>query len=101
MKAILLATSATLLGLSAAGASALPVTKVDKPEGASLVEPVHAWRYHRNCGWRGGRWVVDLGGGRLVVCRPYRPGRAWVWRDEGPRHGWYHPRDRRWSFDRW
>jgi hypothetical protein len=67
-----------------------------------MVELAQAWRYHRNCGWRGGRWVIDLGAGRIVACRPNRPrGADWHWRSEGPRHGWYHRRDRRWHFDRW
>lgn len=66
----------------------------------TLVEPAQ-WRYHRKCSWRGGRWIVDLGAGRIVVCRPNRPGRDWIWRDEGPRHGWYHPRRKSWHFRNW
>ena len=73
-----LSTSATALPLPAAGTAA-----------PSAVEPVAVWRYHAKCGWREGRWVVDLGAGKLVVCRPNRPGKAWVWHKEGNREGWW------------
>ena len=102
MKRALIAASLGILGFSASGASALPAMGVpDKPETRSQVEPVASWRYHRNCGWNSGRWIVDLGGGRIVDCRPMRPGRDYVWRDEGSHHGWWHSRERRWHFNNW
>jgi hypothetical protein len=55
-----------------------------------------SWRYDDNCAWRDGRWVVDLGIGRLVLCRPTRPGRDWNWRNDGRRQGWYDRRRNVW-----
>ena len=98
----LAAFSILLLPLGATGALALPAGQA--PTTASPAADVHqiaSWRYHANCGWQGGRWVFDQGGGKLVVCRPNRPGRDYVWRDEGPRHGWYHRRDHTWHFNNW
>lgn len=94
MKMIIAAAAATA-GLASA-AQALPVG--EPAQDSTLVQPVASWRYHRNCGWHEGRWTVDLGGGRIVVCRPMRPSRDWVWRDEGPRHGWYHPGRKEWHY---
>lgn len=79
-------------------ASAAPLPTIERSE-AGVVEKVQGWRYHRGCGWDGRRWVVDLGAGRIVVCRPNRPGRGWVWRSDGPRQGWYHPGRRHWHHD--
>ena len=87
-----------VLGLSVGGAlafttaaSAAPLPTIKHSE-ASIVEHAQGWRYHRGCGWNGSRWVVDLGAGRFVICRPNRPGRGWVWRSDGPRQGWWNPR---------
>ena len=33
---------------------------------------------------------------RRVACRSPSPGRLWIWRSEGGRTGWWHPRERRW-----
>jgi len=67
----------------------------------SMVEPVDSWRYHRDCRWGGGRWVVDLGAGKLIACRPYRPHGDWRWHREGDREGWYDGRRHAWHNDRW
>lgn len=85
-----LSTNATAVPLPAAGNDV-----------TSAVEPVATWRYHRSCGWRGGRWVVDLGGGKLVVCRPNRPGKNWMWHREGNREGWWDRRRKAWHNDKW
>lgn len=90
--------------LSVPAAQAAPVMPGAAPramiDGQNTVEQAQ-YRYHRNCGWRGGRWVVDLGAGKLVVCRPNRPGRNYIWREEGKRRGWYNPRQRQWHFHNW
>lgn len=101
MKQIMCTAAALLAGVTVAQAAPLAPGKPAAPDMAPFAQPVASWRYHRNCGWRGGRWVVDLGAGKIVACRPNRPGRDYVWRDEGPRHGWYHRRERRWFFNKW
>ena len=94
--------SAVLLALPSTGALAasIPSNPGDRAS-QSLVEPVASWRYNNNCSWQGGRWAVDLGGGKLVVCRPNRPGRDYSWRREGQRNGWYHRNERRWHHNNW
>ena len=89
------------LPMGAVNAQAAPATPAAPTTSAADVHQVASWRYNANCGWRGGRWVVDLGAGKIVACRPNRPGRDWVWRNEGPRHGWYHRRDRKWHYNKW
>lgn len=97
--------SVTAAGLALLGAtvpaSAIPLSDRAPAQAQSVVHDIASWRYHNNCGWRGGRWVVDLGGGKLVICRPNRPGRDYVWRDEGPRHGWYNRNRKVWHFNNW
>lgn len=91
--------SAVVLTSGMAGAAvALPAGPAAKPvTGASLVHETAPWRYHRGCSWRDGRWVVDLGAGKLVVCRPNRPrGGSWMWHREGGREGWWDRRHKRW-----
>ncbi len=102
MRTSVFATVAVVLGLSASSAFAVPLVPsgVDVP--ASAAEQAQASeRYHRNCRWRDGRWVVNLGVGRVVLCRPNRPGRDWRWHSDGPRHGWYNDRRRAWHNNRW
>ena len=90
------------LGLSATSANAIPTLRLVGEQKTSAVEEAQSsWRYHNRCGWRGGRWVVELGGGGLVLCRPNRPGREWRWHSDGGRHGWYNDRRRRWHHNRW
>ena len=101
MRALPIVGAALFAGLSATAASAMPAIPPSPDSGAGLVLPVHSWRYHNNCGWRDGRWVVDLGAGKFVVCRPNRPGRDYRWHREGQRHGWYDPRRRSWHNERW
>lgn len=86
-----------LVGIFAASsAEAVPLAG-SKPEASGKIEIAHAWRYHRGCSWRDGRWVVDLGAGRLVVCRPHRPrGHDWTWHRDGGHEGWWHRRHHRW-----
>lgn len=105
MRQIMGAAAALAMSVTLVQAAPTSATKPTAPatgiDAMPLVQPIASWRYHKNCGWRGGRWVVDLGAGRIIACRPNRPGRDYVWRNEGPRHGWYRPRDRRWYFDKW
>lgn len=101
MRQIVSIAAALLASATAAQAAPVALEKPAAPAAAPLAQQVASWRYHERYGWRGGRWVVDLGAGRIVACRPHRPGRDYVWRNEGPRHGWYHRRERRWFFDRW
>ena len=65
-----------LFALSGQSAVALPVPAIDTIATERPAELVASWRYHNNCAWQGGRWVVDLGTGRLVICRPNRPSLA-------------------------
>jgi hypothetical protein len=90
-----------LLALSAQSAIALPVPTTDAAATAMPTELVASWRYNNNCAWQGGRWVVDLGAGRLVLCRPNRPSRDYAWRNEGSRQGWYDRRNRAWHYNNW
>jgi hypothetical protein len=86
------------LGTSAV---ALPGGAKIYADGNGLVQQVASWRYHQNCGWRDGRWVVDLGGARFVACRPNRPSREYSWHREGNREGWYDSRRRSWHYNNW
>jgi len=95
---VLALSGAAVAAMTTFAASAAPLPMM-KQSGTSAVEQVQGWRYHRGCGWDGRRWVVDLGAGRIVVCRPNRPGRDWVWRSDGPRQGWWNPRRRHWHHD--
>ena len=96
-------TAGLLLAIAATNAaSALPRgNAVQAPMLADNVVKIADWRYHRSCGWTGGRWVVDLGAGRIVACRPNRPRGSWRWNREGEREGWYDSRRRAWHNDRW
>ena len=106
MRHFISAAAALLVSVTAVQAAPATTGKPTAPQlsdrgGVPFAQPVASWRYHQKCGWRGGRWVVDLGAGRIIACRPNRPGRDYIWRNEGPRQGWYRPRDRRWNFNRW
>lgn len=93
--------AALAVGLGCGSASAAPSAPLADPSVSPTAEPAASWRYHRNCGWRDGRWVVDIGRGKLVVCRPNRPGRNWVWYKEGNREGWYDRRHKAWHHKNW
>ena len=86
--------------ISAATASALPTLPPATHDAYSAIQPVASWQYHRNCGWQGGRYIVDLGVGRIVACRPYRPSREYAWRSADGRDGWYNNRRRAWHDER-
>jgi hypothetical protein len=101
MKFLSHAAALSVLGLSAQSTAALPRPPLDQLAPIPLIENVASWRYHNNCGWQGGRWVVDLGAGKFVVCRPNRPSRDYNWRREGNREGWYDRRSKGWHFDKW
>ena len=47
---------------------------------------------------RDGRGWHSMYGERRRGCRPDRPrgDRHWGWKCDGPRCGWWHPRERRW-----
>ena len=90
------ATAAMLTGSASAG----PVVKLDGT-GSSIVTQVDSYRYSDRCGWSGGRWLLDLGAGRLVTCRPVRPSGDWRWHRDGDREGWYDNRRRSWHYDKW
>ena len=68
--------AALLLAVPAFGASAMTVPK--SSASSDIVQPVASWRYYDRCAWTGRGWSVDLGNGRIVVCRPNRPGRNWA-----------------------
>ena len=87
--------------LPATQASAAPVPAHPGSLAPTLVEAVASWRYHDNCGWSGGRWVVDLGAGKIVACRPRRPDGDWRWRHEGNHEGWYDRRRSSWHYNKW
>jgi hypothetical protein len=96
MRAFSIAASAFILGVTGTVATAVPVFP---PHGLPIdgrLQPVASWRYHDNCAWRDGRYIVDLGIGRVVLCRPTRPGRDWNWRNDGRRQGWYDRRRNVW-----
>lgn len=97
MKFALLAISALTLSVSTASAAGLRFAH----EEPSIVEQAASWRYHRGCAWRGDRWIVDIGRGKIVTCRPFRPGPGFVWYSEGNRQGWYDKRRRAWHNNNW
>lgn len=96
----LLLTAGAVAGLSAS-AMAVPLADPAAGSRAPLAEPVASWRYNKNCAWNNGRWVVDLGRGKIVVCRPVRPGREWSWHREGNREGWWDRRRHVWHYQKW
>lgn len=86
------------IAASAGAANAAPLGGLAKgpaPAIESGVIKVHG--RHRACRLGPAGWHRTLGGGYRVACRPPRPrGAYWMWRNDGPRHGWYHSRERRW-----
>lgn len=52
---------------------------------------------HNTCELGVAGWHRSPRRGVRIACRPHRPrGAFWIWRSEGPRHGWYHRKERRW-----
>lgn len=78
--------SAAPLGGLAAGASA----------DAGIVHQIHDGNVHRSCQRGPGGWHYHSRWRGRVACRPVSPGKLWIWRSEGSRVGWWHPRERRW-----
>lgn len=64
----------------------------------TLVETTQG--YHRNCTWVNGGWHYK-NGSRHLVCRPYSPGRGYIWHREGNRFGWYHTARKEWHHKNW
>ncbi|MEZ5817542.1 MAG: hypothetical protein R3D44_10700 [Hyphomicrobiaceae bacterium] len=97
MRNVIVATVA----LAAAGfvmpASAAPLAPANPAADAtSPVTHVQGYRYRKDCYWTGSGWGYRHRG-KVLVCRPYKPrGAGWVWYSEGPRHGWYNRRAKRW-----
>lgn len=95
-----LATAAAALAVSAGAASAAPASGLGNALGGdkgltSNIIQVHG--RHNYCALGPGGWHRTPARGVRIACRPARPrGAFWIWRSEGPRHGWYHRRDRRW-----
>ncbi len=82
--------------LAPAAAQAAPSTGLGKaPAVESGIIKVHG-RHHECERGRFG-WHRSPRHGVRIECRPHRPpGAYWIWRSEGPRHGWYHRHERRW-----
>lgn len=93
---ILGATAAVALAMTATAASAAPGAGLgSKPGVASGLIQVHG--VHRSCELGRAGWHRTPRPGLRVACRPPRPrGAFWMWRSEGPRHGWYHRNEKRW-----
>ena len=101
MRAYSAFTAVVLLGLPSANAAPTMHGLLGEIAIGTLAQPVASWRYHRECVWNGSGWSIDLGDGRVVLCRPYRPNREWYWHTEGPRHGWYHRKRNVWHYNKW
>jgi hypothetical protein len=101
MKRTILAATLLSIALPTVSALAAPVVKLGETAANPLVQTVASWRYAQNCGWNNGRWVVDIGRGKIIACRPNRPGRDYAWHREGNREGWYDNRRRAWHYDKW
>lgn len=96
-----LALSAAALSLAALATPATAAPPMGKIGSEGLAVPVASWQYHANCGWRNGKWVVDLGAGKIVICRPNRPSRDYIWYKSGSREGWYDRRKKSWHNKDW
>lgn len=97
MKFTKIATLAALaIAASAASASAAPLAGLGKaPSAETGIVQVHG--RHNSCQLGRAGWHRSPRYGGRVVCRPARPrGAYWIWRSEGPRHGWWHRKERRW-----
>lgn len=91
--------AAAALAASASAASAAPASGFGKALGETgltgNVIQVHG--RHVRCELGRGGWHRSPARGVRIACRPPRPrGAFWIWRSEGPRHGWYHRKERRW-----
>lgn len=98
MKIVSILAGATLAaGFAVTSANATPrLGPGNGPEIPSLVEQAKSYRYHKSCYWTGTGWGYKHGG-KIHVCRPYKPrGHGWIWYNEGPRHGWYHSKNKHW-----
>lgn len=80
-----------------ASANAAPLSGLGTaPAIDSGVVQVHG--RHSSCQLGPGGWHRSPHRGMRIRCRPSRPhGAFWIWRSEGPRHGWYHKREKRWQ----
>jgi hypothetical protein len=97
-KSLLVAAGLLASGLLASTAGAAPLGGLGT-SGAStdsgLVQKVtgtHRACAHDSRGWHYHSRFIH----RRISCRPARPGALWIWRSEGGRVGWWHPRERRW-----
>lgn len=90
------AVGAALFAMSATAASAAPGAGLgSKPGVASGIIQVHG--VHGRCELGPAGWHRNPRPGVRIACRPPRPrGAYWMWRSEGPRHGWYHRHEKRW-----
>jgi hypothetical protein len=79
-------------------AQAAPLAPQTPHAGTGLVEKTQGYR--RDCVWINNGWNYRRGGG-YVACRPYSPGRGWVWHREGNRFGWWNPKTRGWHHRDW
>lgn len=71
-----------------AAAAALAVSALALPATAEA----QGYRYHKSCYWTGSGWGYKYGG-KVLVCRPYKPsGAGWYWHSDGGKHGWHHKR---------
>ena len=87
---VMFAALATLPGAAGAG----PLSRLGKSStDEALVSKVATFVCIRDDrGWH------YMRGERRVTCRPVRPkGAFWNWHCEGPRCGWWHPKERRWG----
>lgn len=87
---------ATTLAISASTALAAPGAGLgSQPGAASNIIQVHG--VHRTCQLGPAGWHRNPRRGVRIACRPSRPrGAYWMWHSEGPRHGWYNRREKRW-----
>ena len=90
------ALSAIAVAASAAAASATPLSGLGKaPAAETGLVQVHG--RHQGCRLGVAGWHRSPRYGVRITCRPPRPrGAYWIWRSEGPRHGWYHSRRKHW-----
>lgn len=90
------ALSALAVVASLGTANAAPLSGLGKaPAAESGLVQVHG--RHNSCELGVAGWHRTPRRGVRITCRPHRPrGDFWIWRSEGPRHGWYHRKERRW-----
>jgi hypothetical protein len=90
------ALAALVLVAPVGAASAAPIGNLGSaPAVENGVVQVHG--RHSTCELGVAGWHRSPRRGVRIACRPQRPrGNFWIWRSEGPRHGWYHRHERRW-----